>query len=34
MPQMKLNGKRMILMKLKQDDAINETEVITNSKLR
>ena len=34
MPQMKLNGKRMISMKLKRDDVINETEAITNLELR
>ena len=31
MPQMKHNDKRMTQMKLKQEDAINETEKITNS---
>ena len=31
---MKLNNKRMTQMKLKREDATNETEVITNSELR
>ena len=34
MPQMKLNNKRMTQMKLKREDATNETEAITNSELR
>ena len=31
MPQMKLNDKRMTQMKLKQENALNKTEMITNS---
>ena len=34
MPHMKLNDKRMTQIKLKQEDATNETKVITNSELR
>ena len=33
MPQMTLNSKRMTQMKLKQEDATNETEMITDSEL-
>ena len=32
--QMKLNDKRITQMKLKREDVINETDAITNSKLR
>ena len=31
---MKLNDRRMTQMKLKREDATNETEAITNSKLK
>ena len=34
MPQMKLNDKRMTQMKLKQEDATNEIEMIKSLKLR
>ena len=34
MPQMKLNDKMMTQMKLKREDATNETEMIKNLKLR
>ena len=34
MPQMKLNDKMMTQIKLKREDATNETEMIKNLKLR